>query len=206
LKRTILLSGVILFALVPMTSQVCVDKRVACLNESCSEERISSWENLTIVRTNNNRLFLQDSDGVRSFLYEGKKSCSPAAAILNKSKIYIESCSGTFVADTSGRRVYKMQGFKYWDIVPNRLGTRFAVFERGRSAWHEFGQGTYDKLRLLVYETDNGEKLFDHKWAASQTEHPGQERIGLSEDGSTLYLCPASGPSVEFRIPTRKRP
>jgi hypothetical protein len=93
-----------------------------------------------------------------------------------------------------------MPNFKYSDIVPNKSGTRLAAFERGRSAWHEFGQGTYDKLRLLVYSTADGKRLFEHNWSQASDEIVGQEKIELSDDGLTLSLHSQKGTQV-FSVP-----
>lgn len=158
------------------------------------ERALTQWQDFSIVQADK-QLFLVAASGQRTHLYTDKKQhCSVAASFLNKDHIYIETCSrGAFVADLSGAVRYRMPSFKYWDIVSSKSGTRFAVFERGRSAWHEFGQGTYDKLRLLVYLTADGKKLFEHRWRQSADEVVEQEKIELSDDGSSLFLHSQKG-------------
>jgi hypothetical protein len=169
--------------------------------EFMKERVLSHWEYLSVVRVGS-QLFLLSAAGQRTQLYTDKKAhCSVAASFLNKSHIYIQTCNkGSFVSDLNGAVLYKMPNFKYSDIVPNKLGTRFAVFERGRSAWHEFGQGTYDKLRLLVYSTADGKRLFQHKWSQAPDEIVGHEKIELSDDGSTLSFQNQKGTQI-FSVP-----
>jgi hypothetical protein len=160
---------------------------------------ITHWKDFSVVRADN-QLFLVAASGQRTHLYTDKKQhCSVTASFLNEDHIYIETCSrGAFVADLGGAVRYKMPSFKYWDVVSDKLGTRFAVFERGRSPWHEFGQETYDKLRLLVYSTADGKKLFERRWKQSADEVVGQEKIELSDDGSTLFLHSQKGTQTFF--------
>ena len=130
-----------------------------------AEPVITHWEDISVVRADN-QLFLQDSSGIRKHLYTDKNPhCSVDASFLSKTRVYLQTCShGAFVADLGGTAVYTMPNFRYCDVVADKSGTRFAVFERGRSAWHEFGQDSYDKLRVLVYSTADGKKLLQHKW------------------------------------------
>jgi hypothetical protein len=65
--------------------------------------------------------------------------------------------------------------------------------------WHEIGQESYDKLRILVYSTEDGKKLFEHKWSQSAGEDVAGERIELSDDGVTLFLHRSTG-TVKFSI------
>lgn len=129
------------------------------------------------------------------------------AGLIDASHIYIEPCSeGAFTADRNGKHLYAMPHFKFWDLASNKSETRFAVFERGRSFLHEFGQGTYDRLRVIVYRTDTGEKLFERKWSASATEHPVFEGVALSDDGSVVYLCREGGSPLSFSLSGSKSP
>jgi hypothetical protein len=99
----------------------------------------------------------------------------------------------------SGTVQYKLHRFWYFEITPDKIGTRFAVFERGRSSWHELADGSYDKLRLLVYSTEDGKKLFERKWSQAAGEMVTEARIALSDDGSTLYL--RQNQTTTFPIP-----
>jgi hypothetical protein len=169
--------------------------------EFMKERMITQWEDLSVARADS-QLFLISASGQRKQLYTDKKAhCSVAASFLNKDQIYLQTCSkGAFVSDLSGAVLYRMPNFKFSDIVPNKSGTRFAVFERGPSAWHEFGQGTYDKLRLLVYSTADGNRLFEHKWSQAPDEIVGQEKIELSDDGSMLTFHGQKG-TTAFSVP-----
>jgi len=152
------------------------------------EHVMSRWEKTSVIQIDY-QLFIQFENGRRVHLYTDEKPrCFLRAALLNPSRVFIEGCSRTFVAGLSGVVQYTLHRFLFFDIVPNRMGTRFAVFERGRSAWHDFANGSYNKLRLLVYSTDDGRKLYTRKWSQSPGELIVEARISLSDDGSTLYL------------------
>jgi hypothetical protein len=163
------------------------------------EHVMSRWENTSVIRIDY-QLFIQFEDGRRVPLYTPQEPrCISKAALLNSSRVFIEGCSRAFVADLNGGLQYKLQKFRFFDLVPNRMGTRFAVFERGRSAWHELSNGSYDKLRLVVYSTKDGKKLFERKWSESPGELVIGARIALSDDGSTLYL--QQGQTTTYSLP-----
>jgi len=163
------------------------------------EHVMSRWENTSVIQIDY-QLVIQFENGRRVHLYTDKKPrCFLRAALLNPSRVFIEGCSRTFVADLSGVVQYKLHSFVFFDIVPNRMGTRFAVFERGRSAWHDLADGSYNKLRLLVYSTEDGRKLYTRKWSQAPDELIIEARISLSDDGSTLYLH--QNQTTKFSIP-----
>lgn len=182
-------------------SQTCEQNRAMCLDDSCKEQRLASRDGVLLIR-GKNQILLQNVAGNRKAIFVDKKpDCSIAAGFISASRLYIEPCSGSaFIADQNGSRLYRMPKFKYWDIASDKSGSRFAIFERGRSFWHEFGQGTYDELRLIVYRTDGGKRLFERKWSADSGERPDDERIGLSDDGLALYLCRPNSTPVTFAI------
>jgi hypothetical protein len=152
------------------------------------EHVMSRWENISVIQINY-QLFMQFENGRRVHLYtDDKARCFLRAALLSPSRVFIEGCSRTFVADLSGVVQYELHSFVFFDVVPNLMGTRFAVFERGRSTWHDFANGSYNKLRLLVYSTEGGRKLYTRKWSQAPGEQVVEARISLSDDGSTLYL------------------
>ncbi|MGO9086050.1 MAG: hypothetical protein ACLP6G_10460 [Terriglobales bacterium] len=163
------------------------------------EHVISRWEDISVVQIDN-QLFIQSEKGDRTHLYTDKKQhCPSRATLLNRTRVFIEGCTSTFVADLSGAVQYKFHRFWYFEIAPNRTGTRFAVFERGRSSWHELADGSYDKLRLLVYSTEDGKKLFERKWSQAAGEMVTGAQIALSDDGSTL--CLHQNQTTTFSIP-----
>lgn len=164
------------------------------------EHLISRLEGISLLQIDN-QLFIQYENGVRAQLYTDKKQhCPSRATFLNRTRVFIEGCSQTFVADLSGVVQYKLHRFWFFDIAPNRMGTRFAVFERGRSAWHDLSDGSYNKLRLLVYSTEDGKKLFERKWSQAPGELILGAQVALSDDGSTLYLH--QNQTRTFSIPT----
>lgn len=152
------------------------------------EHVMSRWENISVIRIDD-QLFVQFENGHRSHLYiDRKPRCLSRAALLNSTRVLVEGCSRTFVADLTGVVQYKLHRFWFYDIATNRGGTRFAVFERGRSAWHDFANESYNKLRLVVYSTADGKKLYERKWSQAPDEMVVEASISLSDDGSTLYL------------------
>jgi len=160
---------------------------------------MSRRENLSVIQINF-QLFIQFENGRRTHLYTDKKPrCILRATVLNSSRVFVEGCSRTFVADLNGVIQYKLHRFSFFDIAPNRTGTRFAVFERGRSAWHDLANSSYNKLRLVVYSTKDGKKLYERKWSQAPHELVEEARISLSDDGSTLYL--QQNQTTTFSIP-----
>lgn len=152
------------------------------------EHVMSRWGNITVVQVDY-QLFVQFKEDPRVHLYTDKKPrCVLRATLLNSGRVFIQGCSRTFVADLSGVVQYKLRRFWFFDIATNQIGTRFAVFERGRSAWHDFANGSYDKLRLMVYSTGDGKKLYERRWRQEPDELVTEARIALSDYGSTLYL------------------
>ena len=150
---------------------------------------MSRRENLSVIQINF-QLFIQFENGRRTHLYTDKKPrCILRATLLNSSRVFVEGCSRTFVADLNGVIQYKLHRFSFFDIAPNRTGTRFAVFERGRSAWHDLANSSYDKLRLLVYSTKNGKKLYERKWRQAPQELVDEARISL---GRRVNALPAA--------------
>ncbi len=183
--------SICLISLLPVSGQVCETRRHRCFDASCREVELSVLGDRRLLRIDHQKIVLRAGNGNQTLIFADKKrGCSASAAFVSGSRVYVEPCSGdAFVSDTNGTRLYKMPKFRFWDIALNRSKTRFAVFERGSSAWHELGQDTYDKLRLAVYSTSDGKKIFERKWSAGWSEHPVDETIGLSDDGSVLYLC-----------------
>lgn len=166
-----------------------------------AEHEISRWEDISVVQVDN-LLFVRSEKGARTHLYTDRKQhCPSRATLLSRTHVFIEGCSQTFVADLNGVVQYKLHRFWFFEIAPNKMGTCFAIFERGRSAWHEFSDGRYDKLRLVVYSTEDGKKLFERKWKQASGEKVIGAKIDLSDDGSTLYL--REDRTTTFSVDTR---
>src|SRR5437764_1628418 len=66
-------------------------------------------------------------------------------------------------------------------------GTRFAAYERDASFLHSL-EGTTNKLRVKVFHSSDGKKLFEYRWNVTADEVITDGRVALSDDGSLVSL------------------
>jgi hypothetical protein len=162
----------------------------------------AAWDKSSVVRVGQNRLFLVSGiDGERKLLFADKENCLVSALFLNDDHILIRSCKhGNVVVNRQGIKLYKIPSYVFPYFAVNSLGTRFAVYERNRSFWHELGEGSYNKMRIAVHSSSDGKKLFEYKFRATNDENINDGQISLSADGSMLYLNRPTG-RVTFSVP-----
>jgi hypothetical protein len=103
------------------------------------------------------------------------------------------------VINNDGEQIYQLPVLSFPYIAVSAGGTRFAVFERDESFFHEL-QGTTDRARVSVFETSRGKKLFGFAWHV-KGESTRDKRIALSDDGSLLAVVRA-GEVLVFALPT----
>jgi hypothetical protein len=78
------------------------------------EHVMSRWENTSAIQIDF-QLFVQFEDGRRVHLYTDKKPrCFLRAALLNPSRVLVQGCSRTFVADLGGVVQYKLHKSRYF--------------------------------------------------------------------------------------------
>jgi hypothetical protein len=125
--------------------------------------------------------------------------CLPSLPVfLSDDRILVFNCDmKTLVVDRSGRQAYGLPTFSMPWFALDREGSRFAVYERDSSFFHQF-EGT-DRLRLRVYRSSDGKELFKLRW------RPGNEafndgRVALSDDGALLALL-RGGQLLVFALP-----
>jgi len=102
------------------------------------------------------------------------------------------------VFNTQGERIYEMAALSFPYIAVNSAGTRFAVYERDESFWHEL-EGTTNRVRVEVYQSSTGKKLLELRWRVNG-ESTRDGRVGLSDEGSLLAII-RSGEVLVFAIP-----
>lgn len=123
---------------------------------------VTKWGDVSASIVNLNQVWIENTKGERRLLYtDKKKNCAVSAVFLNSDHLLILSCDGHFVVNLQATVQYKIPRYEYAYYTANRFGTRFAVYERGRSFWHAIGDESYDKMRVVVYSTEEGKRLFE---------------------------------------------
>jgi hypothetical protein len=138
--------------------------------------------------------YLQDLGKEKVLIFRARKRCQPGAPrFISDQLILLRPCNDNVVVDKKGRKVYDMPRLSFYYLTMNRDGTRFAVYERDESFFHQF-EGT-DRLRVKVFRSSDGTKLFDYRWHLAD-EATNDGRIALSDDGSLLGMIAAAGEST----------
>ena len=127
-------------------------------------------------------------------------NCLPRAPqFIGDSYILVFLCDlKGIVLNTQGERIYQMAALSFPYIAVNSAGTRFAVYERDESFWHEL-EGTTNQVRVEVFQSSTGKKLLELRWRVNG-ESTRDGRVALSDDGSLLAII-RSGEVLVFAIP-----
>jgi hypothetical protein len=137
----------------------------------------------------------------RVLLFHGShRNCWPGDPhFVGDDQILVNQCNGkSLVLNTRGTKLYSFTKLSEAYIALNDEGTRFAVFERSSSLLHEF-EGT-NRLKVSVFRSADGRKIFERKWHLGDRDGINDGRIALSNDGSLLAI--ARGGEVQiFRLP-----
>jgi hypothetical protein len=147
------------------------------------------------------QFYLQEPGKEKVLIFRAKKRCQPGdPRFISDQLILLRPCNDNVVVDKAGHKVYDMPRLTYYYLTVSRDGTRFAAYERDISFFHQF-EGT-DRLRVKVFRSFDGEKLFDYRW------HPANEltndgRVALSDDGSRLAILRGEELLI-FALPTQK--
>jgi len=103
-------------------------------------------------------------------------------------QILVNQCRGkAIVFNTKGRELYTFPRLSEAYIALSDEGTRFAAYERSSSFLHEF-EGT-NRLKVSVFRSSDGKKIFERKWHLEDGEGINDRRIALSRDGSILAIA-----------------
>ena len=157
----------------------------------------------SIWKTTDGQLVLLDLNGQRRTIFSDKSVIT--AVFLNSDRILLTRFKRkNIVIDRAGDIKYTLPSYLYADYIPDQTGTRFVVYERGRSISHQLSDGSYNKMRVAVFSTDHGEKLFEYKWSALKNEDVHGFGVRISDDGSKLYLERATGLTT-FSLPPVQR-
>jgi len=133
--------------------------------------------------------YLQEPGRPKVLLSRGGPRCTPGdPEFVGDHYILLFPCSGkNVVVDKQGRKVYELPNLSNPYVAPNLEGTRFATYERDASFFHSF-EGTTNKLRVKVFHSSDGKKLFEYRWNVSDDEGISDGRVALSDDGSQVAL------------------
>lgn len=128
-------------------------------------------------------------------------NCLPRAPqFIGDSYILIFLCDlKSIVVNTQGERIYEMAALSFPYVAVNHTGTRFAVYERDESFWHEL-EGTTNRVRVKVFQSSTGKKLLELRWRVNG-ESTRDGRLALSDEGSLLAII-RSGEVLVFAIPS----
>jgi hypothetical protein len=102
------------------------------------------------------------------------------------------------VINSEGKQVYQLPAFEFPYVTVSSGGTRFAVFERSASFFHEL-VGTTNRARVSVFQTSNGKKLFKLAWHVNG-ESTADGRAALSDDGLQVAVV-RLGEVLVFKLP-----
>jgi len=102
------------------------------------------------------------------------------------------------VINSEGKQVYQLPVFEFNYVTASNGGTRFAVFERSASFFHEL-TGTTNRARVSVFQTSNGKKLFKLAWHV-KGESTADGRVALSDDGFQVAVV-RLGEVLVFELP-----
>ena len=102
------------------------------------------------------------------------------------------------VINSEGKQVYQLPVFDFPYVTVSSGGTRFAVFERSASFFHEL-TGTTNRARVSVFQTSNGKKLFKLAWHLNG-ESIANGRVALSDDGFQVAVV-RLGEVLVFKLP-----
>src|SRR5262249_19096872 len=108
------------------------------------------------------------------------------------------------VLNRNGAVLYKIPNYDDAYYFTSKSETRFAVYEQGRSVWHQLSDGSYDRMRVVVHSLVDGRKLFEYRWKQEKDEAVGFGNMSLSDDGSKLFLDRTTK-QLTFDIPPDKR-
>jgi len=151
------------------------------------EKLLGAGSTVSIWKTEQGQLFLLTDKAERKTLFTDKTAIS--AVFLNSDHILITRWKRkSIVVDLEGAVRYKLPGYVYADYIPDRTGARFAVYERGKSISHQLNEGSYNRMRVVVFSTNDGKKLLEYKWSASKSEDVRGFGVRFSDDGTTLYV------------------
>ncbi len=165
---------------------------VSCLfsRASTQEQILASNPSAEVVSSNLRKLYLKSNGNIIP-LGESKTNCSFLAKPIGSQDFVIGICGEKLnkVIDSQGNTRFTLPAFEWATYVANNQETYFAVYERGRSFWHDLGDKPYDKMRLLVYSLSDGKKVLEYRWKAEQDERVDYSfAVKFSEDGSKLRL------------------
>jgi hypothetical protein len=105
------------------------------------------------------------------------------------------------VVNKQGQKVYDLPKLSDPYITLNREGTRFAAYERDSSFFSEL-EGTTNRLRVKVFRSSDGEKLFEYHWRPKY-DRTNDGRVALSDDGSLVALVQAGDILIFALRPTK---
>lgn len=144
------------------------------------------------------KYYLQKPNNRSVLLFHDHCLSRPPVFIGDEYTLFFRCDLKAMVVNTDGEPVYRLPAFAFPYIAVNRGGTRFAVYERDESFFHEL-EGTTDRVRVKVFQSSNGKKIFEARWHA-KGESTRDGRIALSDDGSLIAVIHL-GEVLVFTLP-----
>jgi hypothetical protein len=164
---------------------------------------VSRWNHMSIQQVGG--VGLRNVEDAEYYLTEPGKDrslilrlpCDGNPQIVGSGYFLFRFCNGKkAVVDKSGKHLYHIATSDAY-ATPNAQGDRFVVYDRRESFFHQF-EGT-DQLRVIVYRSSDGKKLFEKRWHPAKYEGGHDGRVALSDDGLILAMV-KSGKLLLFRI------
>jgi len=145
------------------------------------------------------QFYVEEPGREKTLIFRAYEKCQPGdPKFISDDLILLRQCHNDVVVNKKGKHIYKLPKLADCYVTPSADGTRFAVYERDASFFSEI-EGRTDKLRVRVFRTSDGHKVFDHRWHAGH-EAINDGRVALSDDG--LLLAFMEGDEVlVFRLP-----
>jgi hypothetical protein len=146
------------------------------------------------------KYFLEEPGKPKVLLFHGH--CLPRnPQFIGDDYILVFLCDlKAMVVNKQGRKLYGLPVLSFPYLAASRDGTRFAVYERDESFFHEL-QGTTDRIRVKVFRSSDGSKIFEKDWHVAKDEATGDGRIAVSDDGLLLALL-RSHEVLVFNLPS----
>jgi len=147
--------------------------------------------------------YLREPGREKMLIFRAQRRCQPGdPRFISDDYILLRPCNNNMVVNKEAKKIYDMPNLGWYYLTLNREGTRFAVYQRNVSFWHEL-EGTTNRLRVRVFRSSDGRKLFDYPWHTNGDDPNYDGRIALSDDGSLVAIIRREELLV-FAVPSSK--
>lgn len=176
-------------------THVVAQRKQMAIEQVCDQE--SCKESPGAPRIRSVKYYLKRPDTAPVLLFEEHCLGTPPLFLADEYILFVQCDLKNVVVNDQGKQLYQLPAFAFPFVAVSRDGTRFAVYERDVSFWHGLA-GTTDRIRVSVFQTLNGKKLFKLGWHTNG-EAAEEGQMSLSDDGSLLAVV-RSGEVLVFAI------